>query len=71
MRRVLVALAVTALSAAEAPAAPWALGKGKVFAQAAYRYLGSSTLHAPDGTAFDIPRYTHHDLDLFVAAGPT
>ena len=71
MRRVLLALVTLAVSSSEAAAAPWALGKGKVFAQAAYRYLGSSTLHAPDGTAFDIPRYRHHDLDLFVAAGPT
>lgn len=69
MRRLLVLLLFASASGAEA--APWALGKGKVYAQVGHRYLGSTTLHAPDGTSFDIPKYRHHDLDLFAAVGPT
>lgn len=69
MRR---ALAIAALVLAASPgteAAPWGQGRGRVQAQAGYDHLRSTTLHAPDGTAFEIPAYVHDELSAFVSVG--
>ena len=61
--------AVVAASAAPAQAGPWPAGKGHFYSKASYGHLRSTELVAPDGTSFDIPRFTKDEVYLYVAYG--
>jgi len=50
-------------------AGPWAAGKGRSYTKITYSHLRSETLVSPDGTSFDIPRFTKDDVDIFAAYG--
>ena len=63
-----VALALV-LASASSDAAPWALGRGRFVARVGYQGGRATTLAAPDGTKFDIPRFVTDDLDLGLAFG--
>ena len=65
--RLLALLLVAA--AARAEAAPWALGAQRFSARLGYQGVRSTTLVAPDGMKFDIPRFVTDDLDLGLAWG--
>jgi hypothetical protein len=65
----LVAAAVFALLEGQAESAPWAMGAGRFFARFGYQGTRSTTLAAPDGTQFDIPRFSTDDLDLSLGYG--
>lgn len=69
MRRWIILLALGVPSLAEA--APWAQGKGKLFAHTNYSHVRSTTLFAPDGTSFEIPAYVHDEFNAVVGAGLT
>ena len=70
-----LALALVAASQTLAPSAteagPWALGRGHVYAKLSYQRLRAERYAQPDGTVFDIPRFSTDNLDLYVAAGVT
>jgi len=70
-----VALGLVAGSQALVPSAveagPWALGRGRVYAKLSYQRLRAERYAQPDGTVFDIPRFSNDNLDLYVAAGVT
>jgi len=68
VRRLLLLLAALAAPSL-AQASPWAQGKGKVFADAEYAHVRSTTLFAPDGTSFQIPAYVHDEFNALVAIG--
>ncbi len=65
---VLAALVFVGLGSV-APAAPWALGPGRFFTRLSYQHGRATTYAAPDGTSFEIPRFTTDDLDLAAAYG--
>jgi len=69
VKRTVLAGALALLVAAQAEAAPWALGSGRFFARAGYQGTRSTTLAAPDGTQFDIPRFVTDDLDVSLGYG--
>jgi hypothetical protein len=69
VRRLILILALAAPSLAEA--APWAQGKGKLFAHTNYAHVRSTTLFAPDGTSFEIPAYVHDEFNAVVGFGLT
>jgi hypothetical protein len=52
-------------------AGPWALGRGHVYGKLSYQRLRAERYAQPDGTVFDIPRFSNDNLDLYVAAGLT
>jgi hypothetical protein len=67
-RRALV-LGLFLLSNAAAEAGPWATGKGHSYTKVGLGHLRSRTLVAPDGTAFDIPRFTKTEVGLYASYG--
>lgn len=69
MKGALLAGAIALLVSAHAEAAPWALGSGRFFARLGYQGTRSTTLSAPDGTQFDIPRFVTDDLDVSLGYG--
>jgi hypothetical protein len=71
VRSLLVPVALLLGAAAGVEAGPWGLGRGRVHAQVGHGRLRTSTLHAPDGTAFEIPDYAHDEIGAFVSVGLT
>ena len=64
------ALALLALAAApRADAGPWAMGRGHLYAKAAYDRLRSTTLATPDGTEFEIPAFRKDSVSFYVLYG--
>lgn len=63
--------AVLALLALAGPAAagPWPAGRGHYYAKLGGGWLRSDTLVAPDGTEFDIPRFTRREVSVYAALG--
>lgn len=70
MKRLAAVLLWLGLGAA-AEAGPWAAGRGHFYAKAGGSRLLSTTLAAPDGTRFDIPRFTKDEISLYGALGLT
>jgi hypothetical protein len=66
-RSTLTFLILILASAAEA--GPWATGKGHFYSKVSYQFLRSMKLAAPDGTQFQIPRFTKKDAGLFLTYG--
>jgi hypothetical protein len=62
-------LGASLLPASSLTAGPWAAGKGHSYTKITYSHLRSTTLVSPDGTSFDIPRFTKDDVDIFAAYG--
>lgn len=67
MKTAIAAALVVAASAAEA--GPWAQGRGHVYLKLSVQRLRSTTLAAPDGTDFPIPRFVKQDAGLYAAIG--
>ena len=68
-RSAAVAAAVLAAAAAPAQAGPWPAGQGHFYSKLSYGHLRSTELVAPDGTSFDIPRFTKDEVYLYFAYG--
>ena len=60
---------VILLAAPALEAGPWSAGRGHYYAKLSAQRLVSTTLAAPDGTRFDIPRFLKEDAGIFVAYG--
>ena len=69
MKRLALVLWLGMSAAAEA--GPWAAGRGHFYAKVGGSRLHSTTLAAPDGTRFEIPRFTKDEISLYGAAGLT
>lgn len=63
------AVLVLLAPASFALAGPWGLGKGHLYAKLGYGHLRSTTLAAPDGTRFRIPRFTKDEVSVYAAYG--
>ena len=50
-------------------AGPWALGRGHFYSKLSYQHKASDQLAQPDGTIFDIPRFTQDDAFFYLALG--
>ena len=60
-----------ALAPSATDAGPWALGRGHAYGKLSYQRLRAEHYAQPDGTVFDIPRFSNDNVDLYVAAGVT
>jgi hypothetical protein len=54
-----------------AEAGPWAMGRGRTYVNLSFQYLRADELTQPDGTIFDIPRFTASSLNVYGAHGLT
>lgn len=68
MRRALAVLLLLGV-ASTAHAGPWATGRGHSYTKIGAGHLRSTTLVAPDGTAFEIPRFTKTEVGLYASYG--
>lgn len=68
IRRLPLVVAFLAI-AAVAEAGPWGLGRGHVYGKLGFGHLRSTELVAPDGTSFDIPRFTKDEVGLTLGYG--
>jgi len=69
VRRLVLVLWLGGSAAAEA--GPWPAGQGHFYAKVGGSRLSSTTLAAPDGTRFEIPRFTKDEISLYGAVGLT
>lgn len=65
----LAAVVLLGLVAPVSEAGPWALGRGHFYSKLGYQYKRSNQLAQPDGTIFDIPRFTQQDASFYLALG--
>ncbi len=64
-------LLVSLLGAPVAEAGPWAQGSKHLYAKLSFQYLRADEYAQPDGTVFDIPRFTSSELNFFGSFGLT
>lgn len=69
MRARLLAVALVGLVAPICEAGPWATGRGHLYSKLSYQHKASDQFAQPDGTIFDIPRFTQDDAFLYLAYG--
>ncbi len=69
MRRRLAAALLVGLLAPVSEAGPWAIGRGHLYSKLSYQHKASDQLAQPDGTIFDIPRFTQDDAFFYLALG--
>ncbi len=69
MRCRLLTAALLGLLAPASEAGPWALGDGHFYSKLSYQRKLSSQLAQPDGTIFNIPRFTQDDAFFYLALG--
>ena len=65
----LLAVSLLWLAGSAAEAGPWPAGKRHFYSKLGQQYLRSTTLAAPDGTAFKIPVFREDYVDLYAAVG--
>lgn len=58
-------------TASAAEAGPWAVGRGHFYVKVGVSRLRSTTLAAPDGTRFDIPRFIKDEVGVYGIYGLT